>query len=155
MNKICTYCNVPKPLVDFHKKKSTIDGYDYYCKTCQNSILRERRKNNGDSITKKYEKTLKGKLVRTYRNMLSRVKGIVKSKSHLYEGLEILDKETFYCWSLADPDYNKIFNAWVDSNYQHRLSPSIDRRYPDKGYTLDNIRWLTHSENSSLSNHKK
>lgn len=33
--------------------------------------------------------------MRVYRNMKSRVEGIQKLKSHLYEGKEILDKQSF------------------------------------------------------------
>jgi len=45
------------------------------------SWQREYRKANGNASTKKYERTKKGKLMRTYRNMESRAKGIVKGKS--------------------------------------------------------------------------
>lgn len=99
---------------------------------------------------KKYEKTRRGKLVRTYRNMLSRVKGIQKKKAHLYQGLALLDKHTFYAWSLLDPDYNIIFDTWVKSNYARTLSPSVDRIDPSEGYVKGNIRWITHSQNSRL-----
>lgn len=152
--KTCSTCKTPKVLEDFHKKSSNIDGLDYDCKICANKKVRNRRFNKENSDTKKYERTKKGKLVRTYRNMLSRVKGILKNKAHLYEGLEILDKEVFYKWSLNDKEYNKIFNDWVDSDYNLKLSPSIDRKETNKGYTLDNIRWITFSENCSLANHK-
>ena len=109
---------------------------------------RESRLLNGNMHTKKYEKTRKGKLVRTYRNMYTRVSGILKTKAHLYEGLEILDKDDFYSWSLSDESYNSLFDSWVSSGYEMRLSPSIDRKDTRFGYTPDNIQWTTHSENS-------
>lgn len=152
--KICSTCNKDKKLEDFHKKSSNLDGLDYDCKLCANKKVRDRRKTTNNTTTKKYERTKKGKLVRTYRNMLSRVKGILKNKSHLYEGLPILDKESFYEWSLSNEDYNRIFDNWVDKNYDLKFSPSIDRKNTDKGYILDNIRWITFSENCSIANHK-
>jgi hypothetical protein len=115
-----------------------------------NASQRERRSDNGNAYTKKYERTKKGKLVRTYRNMLSRVFGIVKGKAHLYEGLPILGKEVFYDWSLSDKAYSNLYDEWVYSDYCKKLSPSIDRIDTEKGYVIGNIRWLTHSQNSSF-----
>lgn len=116
----------------------------------RNRRQRLSRLGNGNKHTLKYEKTLKGKLVRTYRNMKSRVEGILKPKSHLYEGLPILSKEDFYDWSLSDESYLSLHRDWVDSGYEKKLSPSIDRKDSSLGYVVGNIRWLTHSENSRL-----
>lgn len=111
---------------------------------------REHRKKTNNSDTKRYERTKKGKLMRTYRNMESRTKGVVKGKSHLYQGLEILSRQSFYDWSLSCKDFNSLYDDWVSSGFDKKLSPSIDRIDTSKGYTLDNMRWLTHSENSSI-----
>lgn len=155
LTKRCSSCSEYKELGDFHRKSAHKDGLDYDCKLCANKKIRDRRKSNSNSTTKVYEKTLKGKLVRTYRNMLSRVKGVLKSKSHLYEGLHILDKEEFYKWSLNNTEYISLYNNWVKSGYDLKLSPSIDRIETTKGYSLDNIRWITFSENSSIADHKR
>lgn len=146
--KSCSDCGVEKPLGEFHKKVSNNDGLDYNCKLCANRKIRERRHNKNNLDIKVYEKTIKGKLVRTYRNMTSRVKGILKNKRHLYLGLDILEKEIFYEWSLNNVDYNRLFNDWVLSGYEIKLSPSIDRKDASKGYLLDNIRWVTFEFNS-------
>lgn len=116
---------------------------------------REMRKANGNAHTKKYERTKKGKLMRTYRNMYTRVSGILKTKAHLYEGLDILSREDFYAWSLSDSTFNTLFDDWVSSGYDKKLSPSIDRKDTNCGYVLDNMRWLTHSENSRLGSLSK
>jgi hypothetical protein len=117
--------------------------------------LRKRRarrkiKNNWDC--KKYEKTKKGFLVRAYRNMKSRVEGVQHSKAHLYKGKEILEKHTFYEWALSNESFNKLFKEWEDSNYCRKLTPSVDRIDSSKGYTLDNMQYITHSENSRRGN---
>jgi len=117
------------------------------CREEQNKKQREKRAENGNYHTKKYEKTHKGFLVRTYRNMLSRVTGVTKNKNHLYLGLEILDKETFYEWSLNNVYFDLLFYDWVKSDYKRTLTPSIDRIDSKKGYTIDNVRWITFSEN--------
>jgi hypothetical protein len=111
---------------------------------------KEYRIKNDNLCTKKYEKTKQGKLVRTYRNMQTRVCGILKTKAHLYEGLSLLEREDFYSWSLNDQDFNQLFEDWETSNYDKKLSPSIDRINTSLGYSLENMRWLTHSKNSRL-----
>lgn len=110
---------------------------------------REYRKKNKNSCTISYERTKKGKIMRTYRNMKSRVSGVLSKKSHLYEGLDLLQKEEFYDWSLNDSSFNNLYEDWVASGYSRKLSPSIDRLDTSKGYTADNIRWITQSDNSS------
>lgn len=112
-------------------------------------VYRER---TGNAATKKYERTKKGKLMRNYRNMESRIKGIQWRKAHLYEGKELISRDEFYDWSMADPNFHILFDAWVDSGYDRKLSPSVDRMDSSKGYTLDNMEWVTHSENSRRGN---
>lgn len=94
----------------------------------------------------KYWKTKKGKLMLTYNNMKRRVDGYVKP--HLYKGKEICDRNLFYQWSASDYNYNILYNNWVENGYDRKLSPSIDRIDASKGYLLDNIQWITHSDNS-------
>lgn len=112
-----------------------------------NRKQRERRAKDNNAVTKKYEKTKKGFLVRCYRNMLSRVTGVTKNKNHLYLGLEILNKDIFYEWSLNNKEFNELFENWQNYNYNRKFSPSIDRLNTDKGYTLCNIEWITFREN--------
>lgn len=140
--KVCSQCNQPAEF--------SVGVHGRVCRKCKNINQREYRKSNNNQSTRLYEKTKKGYLVRTYRNMLSRVSGVLESKSHLYEGLSILDKECFYRWSETDENFNKLFGAWEKSGYDTRLSPSIDRIDSSAGYSLDNMRWLTHGENSRL-----
>jgi len=116
---------------------------------------REYRKRTGNAPTKRYEKTPNGFLMRMYRNMTSRVRGIQKPKAHLYLGKELLPREEFYKWARNHKDFWKLFNSWGESNYDRKLTPTVDRIDSQKGYFLDNMEWVTHSENSrrgSLSN---
>lgn len=111
---------------------------------------RVRRKLSGNANTHKYEKTINGFLMRCYRNMKSRVTGIQKLKSHLYKNLSILNKEQFYDWSKNDVCFNRLYSNWKLENYNQKMCPSIDRINTLIGYELNNIRWITHSENSRL-----
>lgn len=112
---------------------------------------RERRALTGNATTKRYERTKKGKLMRTYRNMQSRVLGILKKKAHLYSGLPILPRHDFYKWAMASGEFHRLYDAWVAAGHRCGDSPSIDRIDATKGYIVGNMRWLTHRENSRLT----
>lgn len=118
------------------------------CYECSLLDQKSKRLKTNNKITKRYEKTPKGFLMRTYRNMKSRVKGIQKLKSHLYAGKDLIDKDQFYSWSLSNVSFNELFTAWTESNFNRRLSPSIDRIDPSKGYFLENMQWIEHWKNS-------
>ena len=114
-------------------------------------LLKQRihRKNTNNFDNKRYEKSPKGFLMRTYRNMQSRVEGIQKREAKFYMGLPILSREDFYTWSLStDSDFHGLHTRWTEANYDRRLSPSIDRIDVTLGYVLENMQWITHSANS-------
>jgi hypothetical protein len=113
----------------------------------RNADQRERRKLNNNIDTKKYEKTKKGFLMRLYRNMESRVKGIQKVKIHLYEGKSLLTRDEFYKWSESSNIFHKLFEEWESSNYERRLTPSVDRIDSSLGYELQNMEWIPFHEN--------
>jgi hypothetical protein len=118
-------------------------------------LQRERRARNGNKEIHKYEKTKNGFLVRMYRNMKSRVEGVQWKKFHLYYGKELINKETFYKWANESYDFHNLFNIWESSCYNRKLTPTVDRIDSSKGYSLDNMRWITHSENSRLGNESR
>lgn len=140
----------PLVIPDAHAKPGVSKEVLEEKRLVKNLKQRLRRERNRYLDCKKYEKTKKGFLMRTYRNMKSRVSGIQRLKSHLYLGLTILPREDFYKFSLASEDFNKLFDIWEASMYDRKLSPSINRINSNKGYILDNIEWVTHSENSRL-----
>jgi hypothetical protein len=119
---------------------------------------REFRAKTGNAITLRYEKTKNGKLMRIYRNMESRVTGVQALKYHLYKGKYLLPREEFYEWAKGNPDFDRLHDDWVKSGYLRKLAPSVDRIDSEKGYSIDNMEWVTHSENSrrgSISGKRK
>lgn len=155
--KTCINCGNEYPLSEFREQNETKDGHANQCRLCLNTIQRERRKKNENKTTSIYEKTPKEFLVREYRNMKSRVTGVQKKKAHLYLGKPLLDKEDFYRWAIFHIDFVLLYTEWVRSNYNRKLTPTVDRVDSSKGYELGNMEWVTHSENSrrgSLSRNK-
>tara|TARA_R110000737_G_scaffold353117_1_gene402437 strand:+ start:14046 stop:14462 length:417 start_codon:yes stop_codon:yes gene_type:complete len=114
----------------------------------KNARQREYRANNNNSSTSKYEKTPNGFLMRLYRNMQSRINGVQKAKHHLYKGKYLLPRCEFYEWSKPNESFKCLFKDWEASNYSRKLTPSVDRVDSTKGYTVENMEWVTHSENS-------
>lgn len=76
-HKNCSNCETPLDSTPFKGGQ---------CLPCVNLKQRKYRQKTSNLSTKVYEKTLKGYIVRTYRNTTSRVRGILKKKAHLYEG---------------------------------------------------------------------
>lgn len=109
---------------------------------------RIRRKLTGNVVTKRYEKTVNGFLMRLYRNMTSRVTGIQKVKHHLYKDVELLPRDDFYRWANRSRKFKTLYKNWVENNYDRKLTPSVDRVNPKIGYIPTNMEWVTHSENS-------
>lgn len=126
------------------------------CKDCRKIINRkcdrDYRKKTHNASTHRYEKTVSGFLMRKYRNMESRVKGIQYLKSHLYKGLSLLSRKEFYDWALNSSDFKTLFTEWVKNGFDRKLCPTVDRINSAEGYELSNMRWITHSENSRLGN---
>lgn len=147
--KQCKKCGVEKPLTEFKKHPETRDRLSGKCKPCINIERNEYLKRTNSATIKKYEKTKKGFLVRMFRNMKSRVTGIQKAKYHLYEGKGLLDKEVFYNWALNNSQFHLLFDEYQKQNYNRKLAPSVDRIDSSKGYELENMEFITHSENSS------
>ncbi len=102
----------------------------------------------GYAAYKKYEKTPNGFLMRMYRNMKSRVNGIQIQKYHLYKGKELLEKEDFYTWAKSNETFWKLYEEYKNSGYDRKLAPSVDRVDSSKGYVIENMEFVTHSENS-------
>lgn len=125
------------------------------CVECRLNMQSVRRRSTKNNATKKYEKTISGFLMRKYRNMTGRVSGIQKQKSHLYGGLEILSKESFYEWASSSEEFKTMFLAYEQAGYDRKLCPTVDRINPKIGYVINNMRWLTHSENSRLGSLSK
>lgn len=109
---------------------------------------REYRRKTNNQCTKKYEKTPNGFLMRLYRNMQSRITGVQSVKYHLYKNKELLDRDSFYKWAKGNEDFLSLYKEWVSKGYEMKLTPSVDRIDSSKGYTLENMEWVTHSENS-------
>ena len=86
-----------------------------------------------------------------YKGILQRVNGTATRK-YSVEGKEALSYKDYCVWIKNNiDDFERLYKEWQESEYSRKLTPSIDRIDNTKGYTGDNMRWITHSDNSKKS----
>lgn len=151
--KTCNKCKKRKLLAAFSKNGKLLHGT---CKICRAESSREFYKNNREYYQeqkKEYKHSIHGYLISSYGYMKKRVEGRVSNKkyAHYWLGKPILPKEVFIEWSKNHPDFLRLFKRWTMAGHDQKLSPSVNRIDSNKGYTLDNIEWVTVSQNSSLA----
>lgn len=132
--KKCTKCKNVKLLSDFYLNSRGAKRSE--CKMCTN------KDNN------KREKTKQGLIYKIYRSQKC---NSIKRNHILPEYTRNELKE----WIYSQPNFNKLYNDWVKSNYDIKLKPSIDRIDSLKHYYFDNIQLVTWNINHINSNNEK
>jgi len=152
--RTCTGCGKIKDESSF-RWYNTRGYFNSKCKECEKVYLRERRRNTNYSVTKTYEKTKSGFIMRMYRNMKTRINGSNPAKKHLYDGKYLLPKEDFYTWINTNTNFDELFEVYESSKYDRRLAPSVDRIDSSDGYRIGNMRLVTSSVNSGNVDQRK
>lgn len=124
--KVCTDCNQSLPFTEFHRKSSNKGGLDIRCKKC-----RAIRYN-------------KSSLVRVAQVIYERQVGHSISRGHPLPSYTL---DELLVWLKAQPQMQTIWDAWVASDYQTNLKPSVDRLDDSMPYSLGNIQLLTWQAN--------
>ena len=128
MTKRCVECGTIKSIDEFYRNKMMADGKLNTCKSCY------KDKN------KEYNHSKKGVVAR----ILSHQKHSSKARSHRPPTYSLSELRE---WVHSQPNWNELYAAWVDSNFNKNLTPSTDRLDDYKGYSFDNIRLVTWREN--------
>lgn len=139
-SKACTVCKEVQPISGFYKDANKKDGKYSDCKSCHKKKVSA------------YRRTKEGLLLKRYNAMKTRVEG----KDHnavSSVGKPILPKKEFINWALNNPDFHYLYRDWVESGYQAKYAPSVDRIDERFGYELFNMQFVTHSENSRRAIH--
>lgn len=105
-------------------------------------------KRNHPEGQQKYNRTLRGVISNRWTKMRERVEGKTPKGREKYLGLYLCPKDLFIEWASSDKALIELHRNWVLNNYSMKFSPSIDRIDSTKGYSIDNMQWMTHSENS-------
>ena len=103
----------------------------------------------------KYRRSKKGLVRRLYSMIKRRVRGGNCKNPDMYLGLELMSKEDFIAWADSSIEFHGLHQQWLEGGYDTRLTPSVDRIDSSMGYTLVNVRWVTHAQNSLLAVRKR
>lgn len=110
---------------------------------CQNCWHKYKRKNN-------FEFFLRTRYTEIYQRCTNKKRNC----SHIYNGPDICTRDEFLSRFLRDKNFISLFKKWESSGWEYKLCPSIDRINVKLGYTLDNIQFITHSENATKDQEK-
>lgn len=132
--KICSLCKMEKPMSCFYRDNRSKTKTMSRCKECESK----------DDL--KYKRSRAGKINQLYSSMKDRYKKNVNGYIN-----EICTKDEFF-ELIKKSDFDLIYENWKNNNYEHKLSPSVDRINNKLGYTLENIQIITKSENSTKGN---
>ena len=129
--KICTNCKINKNFCEFGKHRGNKrDGLQCWCKSCMNK----------DDKTRK--RTIAGLISRIYQ----RQKNSSKTRNHIppsYSNKELLQ------FALNSDVFISLYDEWVGSEFDRKMTPSFDRLDDSKGYSFENFNeWMTFHENN-------
>lgn len=154
--KTCFKCNINKPLDDFYKHPQMPDGYVNKCKECNKKDVREnyskKREYYRDYDIKRQRMNIKRILNHRYSAIKSRCEQEYersKDRKYTVTGMAYLSKEEFMTWASENmQQFMHFYNQWVNSGFDTRYMPSVDRVNSKLGYIPSNMQWLSKSENS-------
>jgi len=124
MQKVCKHCNRLLPLDSFSRLSGGVHGRATDCKECFKRHIRTE--------------------IGLVKSMLRHQKRASKVRNYsppCYDAYEL------YAWIKDQPAFTSMYKAWVESNYDKNIMPSIDRINDRISYTLDNIQLSTVQQN--------
>ena len=147
--KKCKDCKVQKQLSEFY-------GVQGECKECTKKAVRKNYKQNREYYRKYDKHRQRYSIKRIINHKYSMMKMSVEGRNHHGRscvGKELCTKEEFLAWfKKTEVQFIKLYKVWKKSGFDRKLSPSVDRIDNSRGYSIDNIQWLTQSDNSKKYN---
>ena len=126
--KVCNKCSEKKPISEFYRDLSSLDKLQYRCKDCCKIYSIDYRHSKEGIVNKIYNHQIE------------------TSKQRKHQ-LPSYTKDELQEWLFNQPNFDKLYNNWVESGYDKWLKPSTDRKDDYKSYTIDNIQLMTWKEN--------
>ncbi len=101
-----------------------------------------KNNNSGDKLGMTYARSFNGLAIVRYNGMMAR------ARSRFSKVKLLITKEEFLDLILRSKTYQAIYKDWVESGFQKKLAPSIDRIDNNGHYSRDNIQVVTSYENT-------
>lgn len=155
IEKECFICHKIKPLDEFYTHKAMPDGHINKCKECTKEYMRGRRPECRKLDKKRHHYNPERFLKHRYYAMKFRTSSKAKSgplthPTYASRKLDFTMEEWLeWCHTKSWLTFVSLYERWQESGFQRGYSPSVDRIDNDKGYTLDNIQWLSFRNNCS------
>ena len=94
-------------------------------------------------------RTIQGLLSQAWHGIKVRCEGRrPPEKVKIFKGLSYAGRDEFLRWARNDPGFVLCYRQWARSGYDKKLTPTVTRVDNTKGYTLDNIEFMSHSCNA-------
>lgn len=132
----CSKCLELKPRSSFTRRLNRKSGHRSSCRACSNIVSNNYKKSK--------EGLIRGILVQQKRS----------SKKRLHNSPNY-SLDEFREWFYAQYNFEELYNNWVNSNYNKKLTPSVDRKNDLEPYTFDNIRLVTWEDNMKKAHEDK
>jgi hypothetical protein len=156
--KKCFKCNINKNLTEFYRHSEMKDGYVNKCKECNKQDVRRNYSYNKQHYQKYDKNRQRMNKTRIFNHRYSQIKQRVEGRAarkYFVEGMDVLSYSEYSKWVINNMEqFESLYNEWVKSGFKRKYTPSIDRINNTKGYTSDNMRWITQSDNSKKYNKK-
>lgn len=102
---------------------------------------------NNVSRKSNYDKNYRRKLEIVCRNLYRSAKSRIKhQKGYAHRKMDI-ELDTFLEFAKKSNQLKSVYNNWKKNGYIRKLSPSLDRIDNCKGYSIENIQFLSMIEN--------